>query len=725
MTNKNMGAKQKKRQDNYRTVVLQQLGGKQYRPLTFKELVEKLSIIVEHEGEFQVLLDLLIKERKVGIKEERYSLTSSSFPSAVKGTIRMNPRGFGFVEVEGFEDDVFIPRHSTQNAMDGDQVEIAISPIVTEKGPEGKVLAITSRSRSHLSGIVLHVSKHMAHVYVPMLGKDQPVTLKLSPDQIVITGDRVIMEIEEWAKDETLCTLSRKLGHISDPTLDIPVAIEEFEIRTEFSKEILDETKKLGKSVPQKAIQAREDLREIETFTIDPDTAKDFDDAISLSKDKGVYHLAVHIADVSHYVSAGSFLDKEAFLRSNSTYFPGKCIPMLPSELSDNLCSLKPKVNRLTVTVFMDFDATGEMLSYRLAKTVIKSQKRFTYKEARKVLDGKMKSVHKPTLVLMEELCLLLKKKRYDRGSVEFAMPELVVLVNEKGVPTGTDYVEYDITHQLVEEFMLKANETVAKHLDANGKGVPFRVHDEPSEENMRDFAFLAGAFGFNIPPKPAPSDIQKMFDEALETPFGQYLATSYIRRMRLAIYSPVNIGHYGLSLTHYCHFTSPIRRYVDLVAHRLIFDFVADVTLLEKISDRCSERERISAKAENSVLTLKKYRLLEKYYQENNDRQYAAIITRVKPFGLTFEVLELMLEGFIHISEIGNDYYEFDEGMSRLRGTRRGELYSSGDKITVGLKELDLLTCESEWTIVIHETKEQPKSNKKKPTKSKQRKKK
>lgn len=383
---------------------------------------------------------------------------------------------------------------------------------------------------------------------------------------------------------------------------------------------------------------------------------------------------------------------------------------MLPGELSNNLCSLKPKVNRLTVSVFMDFDPEGEMTQYRIARTVIRSCRRFTYKEAKKVLEGKLKSPHKDTLLLMQELCLLLKRKRYERGSVEFAMPELVVLVDEKGHPTGTDYVEYDITHQLVEEFMLKANETVAKHLDKEGKGVPFRVHDEPSEENMRDFAFLAGAFGFNIPPKPAPSDIQKMFNEALNTPYGQYLATSYIRRMRLAIYSPINIGHYGLSLTHYCHFTSPIRRYVDLVAHRLIFDYRADLKQLEKISDTCSERERISAKAENSVLTLKKYRLLEKYFQENSEREYQAVITRVKHFGLTFEVVELMLEGFIHISEIGTDYYEFEEELGRLRGTRRGELYASGDRITVRLKELNLLTCESEWVIVMHETKKKQK---------------
>ena len=266
----------------------------------------------------------------------------------------------------------------------------------------------------------------------------------------------------------------------------------------------------------------------------------------------------------------------------------------------------------------------------------------------------------------------------------------------KKGAPTGTDYVAYDITHQLVEEFMLKANETVARHLDVEGKGVPFRVHDEPSEENMRDFALLANAFGFKLAPKPTPQDVQRLFEEAMETPSGEYLATSYIRRMRLAIYSPVNIGHFGLALTHYCHFTSPIRRYVDLVAHRLIFEKASDVRALEKIADRCSERERISAKAEGSVVLLKKYRLLESFYKENPRRQYEAVITRIKSFGFFFEILELMLEGFIHISEIGVDFYQFEGG--KLSGVDYGETFAAGDKITVMLKELSLITCTSNW---------------------------
>lgn len=693
--------------ENFLRVAGQFVQGKNYRPLTLLELAAKLSILKDHFTTFQQSLAQLEKEGKIALKEGKYHSIAVGSADLVRGIIRMNQRGFGFVEADDslrFPQDIFIPKHSTNHAIDGDMVEVAVASVVSEKGPEGKVVNILERSRTHLAGIVVRLSGSSAEVYVPLLGSEQSVLCHFTKDSPLIVGDRIVMEVSEWGsqRDSTECKLSHKIGHISDPSCDIPAAIEEFGIRNQFPEAAIEEARAVGKSVPAKTIKEREDLRELETFTIDPDTAKDYDDAVTLTRgEKGLYHLIVHIADVSHYVQTGSELDKEAFLRANSTYFPGKCIPMLPSELSDNLCSLKPNVNRLTVSVFMDFDASGSMVQHRIAKTVIHSQKRFTYREAKRVLDGKVESPHSATLKLMVELCLLLKKKRYERGSVEFAMPELVVLVDEKGVPTGTDYVEYDITHQLIEEFMLKANETVAQHLDQKGKGVPYRVHDVPSEENMRDFALLANAFGFKLPPAPTAHDVQNMFEEALKTPYGQYLATSYIRRMRLAVYSPVNIGHFGLALTHYCHFTSPIRRYVDLVAHRLVFTDTHDIQTLNKIADRCSERERISAKAEGSVVTLKKYRLLEKLQQENPHREYQAVITRIKPFGIYFEILELMLEGFIHISEIGTDYYEFSEKDNRLIGVKRGEQFIAGNKIWVMLQDINLITCESKWYMV------------------------
>lgn len=704
-------SKTEKRSNCFYQVLEEFFNGKQFQPMTFHELAVKLSIIDKYLDQFQEVVNLLVSEGKIILNQGKYQVVKTSTAlnefteNTVQGTIRINPRGFGFVEVENdnkWGEDIFIPRHSINQAVDGDKVQITVSSVVSEKGPEGKVISVTERSRSKLAGICTSVYKQSATIYVPLLGQDKSCTFEILKKNPIEVGDRVIVEVIDWGDDEIQGRFLRKIGNIQDPSSDVACAIEEFEIRKEFPQEILEEIKILGKTVSQSEISQREDLRGLETFTIDPDTAKDFDDALSLSKDaQGIYHLAVHIADVSHYVKKGSKVDIEAALRANSTYFPGTCVPMLPKELSENLCSLKPDVNRLTVTVFMDFDSDGEMIHYRIAKTVIRSAKRFTYKNAKKILDSKVKSVHKEKLQLMVELCLLLKKKRSDRGSVEFAMPELVVLVDEKGVPQNTDYIEYDITHQLVEEFMLKANETVAQHLDKEGKGVPYRVHDEPSEDNLRDFAILAQAFGFKIPLKPTPQDIQKLFDEASSTPYGQYLATSYIRRMRLAVYSPVNIGHFGLALTHYCHFTSPIRRYVDLVAHRLIFEKPEDLKALELTAENCSDKERISAKAENAVVNLKKHRLLKQFYEENPQRQYEAVITRIRPFGVTFEILELMLEGFIHISELGTDYYEFEEKANRLRGVRRGEIFSSGEKIHVMLEEIDLISCESKWNMV------------------------
>ncbi len=711
--------------DNLLRVTEQFMMGKGYVPMTQGELMSRLTLPAQHEPVLHEALEVLTARKKVELTNGRY-VWKKKDQETITGVLRLHPRGFGFLQADSpsqYNEDIFVPKHLTQNAVDGDQVEVAVNQdSYSEKGPEGKVIAILSRGRTHLAGIILSTPRGgNALAYVPLLGSSQRVLVQTDPAHPIKVGDRIIMEVIDWGKkdDETLCKFSHYIGHISDPSCDIKAAIEEFGIRSDFSSKVISEAEDFGKSVKKSDIKDREDLREVECFTIDPDTAKDYDDALSLQKnEKGNYQLGVHIADVSHYVAPGTSLDAEASVRCNSTYFPGVCVPMLPHALSDNLCSLKPNVNRLTVSVFMEFDQEGSLVNYRIAKSVIKSAKRFTYREAKQVLDGEKKSVHAPTLHLMVELCNLLKKKRYDRGSIEFAMPELMVVVDKEGKPTGTDYIEYDITHQMVEEFMLKANEMVAWHLSNEGRNLPFRVHDEPSDENLKDFALLARTFGYDLSEKPAPAEIQKMFEEAHGSPYAQYLATSYIRRMRLAVYSPENIGHYGLALTHYCHFTSPIRRYVDLVAHRLLFGESDELEVLDEIAKRCSDQERISAKAEAGVVVLKKLRLLKERQDQEPDRQYEAIVTKVRPHGITFEIIEYMLEGFLHVSELENDYYLFDDVQKVLKGRRTGGTYLAGDRMTVMLKEADFITLESRWHLVegpkdrkvLHSTKQKKK---------------
>lgn len=603
------------------------------------------------------------------------------------GTIRVHSRGFGFLLPDDrtlFPQDIFIPKRLTKGAVDGDLVEVSINThYISEKGPEGRVVKILKRGRSQVGGTITCVGKKKSiYAFIPLLGDEQQMRIRPSKERDLQVGDRLIIHVLEWGsnKHEPFGEMSAYIGHISDPSCDFRAAIEEFELKSEFATQTLEEAKGWGETVSEEEIKGREDLRFLETCTIDPETAKDFDDALSIEKDKkGNFHLGVHIADVSHYVRPGSALDQEARARCNSVYFPGQVIPMLPHELSSHLCSLKPNVDRLTVSVLMSFDSEGELQNYRICKSVIKSKKRFTYEEAKEVLDGKQKSPLKDKLHLMVDLCNHLKRKRAERGSIEFALPDISVRVDEKGVPHSIQLIEYDITHQLVEEFMLKANEIVATHLSKEGKLLTYRIHEEPSPENMKEFAALTTALGFPLPSTPSSEELQRFFDSARSSPFGQFLATQFIRSMKLASYSTQNVGHYGLGLEYYTHFTSPIRRYIDLIIHRLLFDEVALDENLEQIALHCSEKERLSSRAENSVTLLKKLRLLKTRHEMDPERIYDGVVTHVKPFGFAFEITEFLMEGFIS-----------------------GKWpHHTGDQIKVKLSHIDLVTQEVEWELL------------------------
>ncbi len=622
----------------------------------------------------------------------------------------MHPRGFGFVIPEDpskCSEDVFIPRHLTRNAVDGDIVEVAVQfeSRKPEKGPEGEILSIMQRARTHVAGIVDHLDKTRIMAHVPLFGEARPVIIKNGKQKKLKIGDRLILKIVEWGdqKNPTICEVSHKIGHISDPSIDIDAAIEEYNLPHDFLKSAIQEAKEYGKQVAKKEQKGRLDLSQTPCVTIDPETARDFDDALSISKDrKGNFFLGVHIADVAHYVRPNSALDKEALERSNSTYFPGKCVPMLPEELSNNLCSLRQDVIRLTVSVLMQFDRGGTLISADVKRSFIKSQKRFTYGEAKQVLEGKKKSPHAKDLHLMVELCHLLKKKRSLRGSIDFALPEMILIIDKNGAPTGVKIEEYHITHQVVEEFMLKANEMVATHLEKQGKTQLFRVHEEPDSKNLEDFFSMARTLGFKVPKEPTQKDLQELFDHARETNFSQQLAIAFIRNLKLAQYSPQNVGHYGLALEHYCHFTSPIRRYSDLVTQRLLFDEEQKDLDLHRIGEICSEKERISFKAEMNVKRLKKYRLLQTWMEENPKRKFIAHVTKVKPFGFFFEVKDLFLEGFLHVSQLESDYFIYVEKVPMLEGENTKMRYIIGQEITVRPEIVDLIHLESKWELIV-----------------------
>lgn len=617
----------------------------------------------------------------------------------VVGRITIHRKGFGFVipEEVGAED-IFIPANDLKGAIDGDLVEAVVTG-KSPKGLEGKISKVLKIGRRIIVGTVTVVLKNGdAVIHSNMVGEERGVILKKDAGVSVHVGDRLALKVIKSENNIVVCEFYESYGNISNALLDSKVAIEEHLIRHEFPEEAVAEAKRFENSCP--VTEDRVDLTKLETFTIDPVNARDYDDALSIQKEaNGDYRLGVHIADVSHYVKEGSALDLEAFKRGNSTYFIDRVVPMLPEELSNELCSLKEHVNRYTLSVLMHYSPTGELLDYKICRAVIHSKKRFTYEGALHVLEGKVKSPHLKSLELLVELCHHLKKIKKERGCIELAMPELRLIMGEDGVPIGQEWLEYDITHQLVEEFMLQANEIVASHLLKQGKKSIFRIHEEPERDDIEEFSLFAHLLGYKMPKDPTEKDIQEVFQQAIDTPLLNQLAVKYIRSMKWAVYSKDNIGHYGLALQNYTHFTSPIRRYIDLVVHRLLFQDAYKPNL-EIIAKQCTETERKSMKAEMSVLRLKKLRFIARIIAKDADKRFDASITKIKSSGITFNLDFLNLEGFIHISNLGMDYYIFEEKKSLLYGENSGEMFRIGEKISVGVEEIDLIHQDCRWKL-------------------------
>ena len=615
----------------------------------------------------------------------------------LKGKFFLHVKGFGFVQPEEDHPEVFIPPRKNKNAISGDTVMVRVLT-KSSKGYEGVISEVVKRERDEFVATVIDDEGTDYLLFSPLIGEDKEINLPKEKKKFEI-GDRLIVKIVDYEDRVLTATLLRFLGNISDPSIDVESAIIAHRIRKDFPKEVVEEAK--GYKITKKDYKGRIDLRDVETVTIDPTTAKDYDDAITLSKEEnGNYLLGVHIADVSHFVKKGSKLDQEAFTRANSTYFPTKVVPMLPEELSNNLCSLVEKEDRLTVSVLLEISKDGDIIEKEVAKTVINSDKRFTYEQAYDILSTKKKDPHKVLLENMRDLCHLFKKKRRERGSVELALPDTQIICDEQESPTHIETHFYDITHQMIEEFMLKANEIIAETLLDMGKGGIFRVHDEPDSTNFDNFFAFVRLLGYNVGNNPTAHDIAKLFQNAKDSPHIEQIAVKYIRSQKLAIYSPDNIGHYGLGLENYSHFTSPIRRYSDLIVHRILFGETYEKEELKNVAARCSENERKSFVAETSVVKLKKYRLLDSYFEEDCEKIYKGVLTNASPKGITFDIEGLGIDGFIPIRDLNDDFYIFEEKKMQLRGRNTGYLFAIGDRINIQLHAIDLVFCEAEWTL-------------------------
>lgn len=628
------------------------------------------------------------------IQSDRYLVKK---PKEITGIFKSHKLGYGFVKPisNSFDTEIFIPKSATAFAVEGDLVKVEILN-KDAKGYDGKVLEILERKVTSIGGVVVSTVGKKAYLLCPLLGPSKEVEILIPKDMTFQPGDRLQVELLPGKSHENFAgKFKAYIGQITDASCDTDAAIIEFGLRREFPKRVLDEVKNLPKKIEPKTYSNREDLRKLVCFTIDPDTAKDYDDAVSLTKNNdGNYVLGVHIADVSYFVREGTALDQEALLRCNSTYFPNMCVSMLPKELADDLCSLKPNVPRLAVSTFMTLNDEGEVTSYEIKRSIIQSKERFTYEDVKLILDGKKKHKLTPEIKELEKAALILKQARRKRGCIDLALADSKIVLDKKGEPKYIKVIEYDITHQMIEEFMLKNNEVIAKHLSDKGISIPFRIHEEPKAENLSSFIQIAETMGFKLSKTPTQQEIQQIFEEVKGTHLEHQLSVHFIKCMKLAIYTPDNVGHYGLQLDYYSHFTSPIRRYVDLVLHRRVFGESKDTNIAE-IADRCSDQERISAKAESSVRSLK---MLRYFKSKDKSELYNGVVTKIKHFGIFFEIPELLYEGFIHVSNLGDDYYVFDEKKNRFKGERKKGTFQVGKNITAQVKLIDFITQEVHW---------------------------
>ncbi|MBM2839183.1 MAG: RNAse, partial [Deltaproteobacteria bacterium] len=612
--------------------------------------------------------------------------------------------------VEG-EGDVYIPPRNLREVMHGDKVLVRVERIKKDGKKEGKIVRILERG---LTTVVGRFEAEKNHGYVI------PTEQKILRDIFIPKGQTgnakdgqiVVVEIINYptAHRSPDGKIAEIVGFPDDPNVEVMTIVRKYGIPYEFPEDVLIEARRVSQIVDKEEIKNRIDLRGMNTVTIDGERAKDFDDAVAVKKEKnGNIRLWVSIADVSYYVKEGSPLDREAYIRSTSTYFPDRAIPMLPEELSNGICSLNPKVDRLTMTAEMLIDKEGRVVDCSFYNSIINSVERLTYTIVRQVLVDKdkelitrYKQIHKD-LQVMEELCLRLKEKRAKRGSIDFDLPEPQIILDIEGKTEDIVMAERNLAHQIIEEFMLAANEAVASHITAMKLPFIYRVHEEPDEDEVMEFSEFVHNFGFTLKfgkgKGVSPMIYQKLLEDVTGQPEEKLINTVMLRSMKQARYSAENIGHFGLAAEFYTHFTSPIRRYPDLIVHRILKESqrAADKKTdfrtyyweshLPEMSDHTSKRERVSMEAEREIIDLKKVQFMQGRVGE----EFEGIISGVTSFGFFVELIVYFVEGLVHMSTLRDDYYHFMEKEHLLRGESKKRTFRIGDKVKVRIENVSL----------------------------------
>lgn len=669
------------------------------KALTIYALQEKLDL---HDvDEVKKLSDeLRVLEEEVVIycsNKGRYMMLEDSHLR--KGTLRANKKGFGFVEIENMEDDVYIAPENMNGAIHDDIVLVEITSKINLDRLEGRILKVIKRQVERYIGEINFDSKGKGHITLD----DPKIKLNIEvakEDSLnAVDGHKVVVELLKKLNNNLRYSgkVVEIIGHKNDPGVDILSIVYKYKINTEFPVDVKEEVKTLPMEVRDIDMIGRRDLRNMEIFTIDGDDTKDIDDAISIEKmSNGHYKLGVHIADVSYYVKEGSPLDNEAMERGTSVYLVDRVIPMLPHELSNGICSLNPNVDRLAISCVMEFDHDGRQLDYEIFPSVIRSRIQMTYKKVNSILeDNNIPEGYEPyeqSLRLMAELADILRKMKVKRGYIDFEVDEPKILVDENCKPTEIILRDRGTGEKLIEDFMIAANECVATHIYFMSLPFIYRVHEVPKEEKLRSYLSFVGSLGYQVPgdlKDTSPKTVQRIIKYLEDKPEFKILSSLLLRSMQKAVYRPENLGHYGLASQCYTHFTSPIRRYPDTTVHRLLrtylFNKELDMGTIRKweqklvyISEHSSDRERASVDCEREVEDMK----MAEYMEDHIGEEYEGMISSVTSFGMFVE-LDNLIEGLVPLRDM-KDFFHYDEEHMTLTGERSHVKYTIGERVLV-----------------------------------------
>lgn len=686
-------------------MVYEFISDKKYRPLKFKEMALLMQVPSKQKKDLRMVLESLIADGKIMIDVKgKIKLLASN---VVVGKFSGTQKGFGFVVVEGQNEDIFIPMNKTKGAMHGDTVQAAVTSAPEGKKKEGEIINIIERGTDVVVGTFAK-SKNYGFVVADnhKLGKD--IYIPIEKSKGAVTGHKVVVEITDYGdkSKNPEGKVTEILGHVNDPGVDILSVVRAFGLPEEYPEGVMNQVEKIADEVSEEEKAGRADYRGLQTVTIDGEDAKDLDDAITLEKEGSIYHLGVHIADVSNYVTEKSPLDEEALKRGTSVYLVDRVIPMLPHKLSNGICSLNQGTDRLALSCMMDIDAKGKVIQHKIEETVIHVDRRMSYNAVNKVVvdrDEELRDTYKdfiPMFECMYELADILRKSRQKHGSINFDFPESKITLDKKGVPTDIRPYERNEATKIIEEFMLIANQTVAE--DYFWQELPFvyRTHEAPDEEKITKLGIFINNFGYAIKMGQGeihPKELQKLIEKVEGTPEEMLISRLTLRSMKQAKYTVKCEGHFGLAMKYYCHFTSPIRRYPDLQIHRIIKENLhGKMTdrrishyekILPEVTVQTSTAERRADEAEREVEKMKKVEYMKQFVGET----FEGVISGITTWGLYVE-LPNTIEGMIRVTTLEGDYFYFDEEHYTMVGEHTKKTYKLGEKVKILVTGVDKL---------------------------------